>query len=54
MASAKEVRATTLVSFVCQRCYQPLKLDHSLLSLDGETIAELTGLIEALKANKHH
>lgn len=42
MASAKEVRATTHVSFVCQRCYQPLKLDHSLLSLDGETIAELT------------
>ena len=43
MASAKEGRSTTYVSFVCQRCYQPLKLDHSLLSLNGETIAELTG-----------
>ncbi|KAJ7388935.1 Beclin-1 [Desmophyllum pertusum] len=42
MASAKEVRGTSYVGFVCQRCYQPLKLDHSLLSLDGETIAELT------------
>lgn len=45
MASPKDVRGTTHmhVSYVCQRCYQPLKLDHSLLSLDGETIAELTG-----------
>lgn len=42
MASAREGRGTTHVGFVCQRCYQPLKLDHSLLSLDEETIAELT------------
>lgn len=42
MAAAKDVRGTTYVSYVCQRCYQPLKLDISLLSLDGETLAELT------------
>ncbi|CAH3174322.1 unnamed protein product [Porites lobata] len=50
MASAKEGRSTTYVSFVCQRCYQPLKLDHSLLSLNGETIAELTAPFPELKA----
>ncbi|XP_073230661.1 beclin-1-like isoform X2 [Porites lutea] len=52
MASAKEGRGTTYVSFVCQRCYQPLKLDHSLLSLDGETIAELTAPFPELKAQR--
>ncbi|XP_015777864.1 PREDICTED: beclin-1-like [Acropora digitifera] len=40
MASGKETR-TALVSFVCQRCYQPLRLDISLLSMDGEALAEL-------------
>lgn len=40
MASGKETR-TALVSFVCQRCYQPLRLDMSLLSMDGEALAEL-------------
>ncbi|XP_057317020.1 beclin-1-like [Hydractinia symbiolongicarpus] len=32
---------TTHVSFVCQRCYQPLKLDNSLYSLDNDTQQEL-------------
>ena len=43
MASAKDVRGTTHISFVCQKCYQPLKLDNSIISLDGETLTELTG-----------
>ena len=37
-ASAKE---TTCVSFVCQRCYQPLKMDSSIYSLDSEAKKEL-------------
>lgn len=31
------------VSFVCQRCSQPLKLDTSFKILDRVTIQELTG-----------
>lgn len=34
---------TTQVSFVCQRCSQPLKLDTSFKILDRLTIQELTG-----------
>ena len=40
------LRGTTYVSFVCQRCYQPLRLDHSFKSLDDETLRELTGKIQ--------
>ena len=36
-------RGTTHVSFVCQRCYQPLRLDHSFSNFDAETLKELTG-----------
>lgn len=32
------------VSFVCQRCCQPLKLDTSFNVLDRVTVHELTGL----------
>eukprot|EP00795_Rhopilema_esculentum_P013698 gene13698-4608_t len=35
-------RGTTHVSFVCQRCYQPLRLDHSFSNFDAETLKELT------------
>ena len=38
MATAKE---TTHVSFVCQRCYQPLKMDNSIYSLHSEAKKEL-------------
>lgn len=34
---------TAHVSFVCQRCCQPLKLDTSFKVLDRLTIQELTG-----------
>uniref|UniRef100_A0A2K5J385 Uncharacterized protein n=1 Tax=Colobus angolensis palliatus TaxID=336983 RepID=A0A2K5J385_COLAP len=35
--------STMQVSFVCQRCSQPLKLDTSFKILDRVTIQELTG-----------
>lgn len=38
-------RGTTHVSFVCQKCYQPLRLDQSFTSLDKETVKELTGMV---------
>ena len=37
-------KGTTHVSFVCQRCYQPLRLDTSFNNLDKETLKELTGI----------
>eukprot|EP00112_Aurelia_sp_Birch-Aquarium-sp1_P011283 Seg2372.3 transcript_id=Seg2372.3/GoldUCD/mRNA.D3Y31 product=Beclin-1 protein_id=Seg2372.3/GoldUCD/D3Y31 len=40
--AAGGLRGTTHVSFVCQRCYQPLRLDHSFNSFDAETLKELT------------
>jgi len=35
-------KGTTHVSFVCQKCYQPLRLDTSFNNLDKETLKELT------------
>ena len=36
-------RGTTRVSFVCQKCSQPLRLDQSSFSsIDDETLSELT------------
>jgi hypothetical protein len=36
-------RGTTKVSFVCQKCSQPLRLDQSSFStVDDETLSELT------------
>ncbi|KAK2143139.1 hypothetical protein LSH36_874g01079 [Paralvinella palmiformis] len=32
---------STLVSFVCQKCHQPLKLDHSFIDLDDRIFSEL-------------
>ena len=44
MASKTEIKPnTTHVSFVCQRCRQPLKLDHSFHTLERQLVAELTG-----------
>jgi hypothetical protein len=44
MAAKQEVfKGTTHVNFVCQRCYQPLKIDPDLSSIDSDTLTELTG-----------
>uniref|UniRef100_A0A670IY91 Beclin-1 n=1 Tax=Podarcis muralis TaxID=64176 RepID=A0A670IY91_PODMU len=43
MDGSKSPACTTQVSFVCQRCSQPLKLDTSFKVLDKVTIQELTG-----------
>ncbi|XP_077773669.1 beclin-1 isoform X3 [Podarcis muralis] len=42
MDGSKSPACTTQVSFVCQRCSQPLKLDTSFKVLDKVTIQELT------------
>ncbi|XP_063953505.1 beclin-1-like [Lytechinus pictus] len=34
--------ASTQVSFVCQKCCQPLKLDQSFSSVDSQTLTDLT------------
>lgn len=43
MEASKASSSTMQVSFVCQRCSQPLKLDTSFKILDRVTIQELTG-----------
>lgn len=43
MEGSKTSSNTMQVSFVCQRCSQPLKLDTSFKILDRVTIQELTG-----------
>lgn len=42
MEGSKTPSSTMQVSFVCQRCSQPLKLDTSFKILDRVTIQELT------------
>lgn len=42
MEGGRAPACTTQVSFVCQRCSQPLKLDTSFKILDRLTIQELT------------
>ena len=44
MEGSKSSTSTTQVSFVCQRCSQPLKLDTSFNVLDKVTIHELIGM----------
>ena len=34
---------TSKVSFVCQKCFQPLKLDHSFATLDADSHEEIVG-----------
>lgn len=43
MEGSKSSSTTMQVSFVCQRCCQPLKLDTSFNVLDRVTIQELIG-----------
>ncbi|KAF6724979.1 Beclin-1 [Oryzias melastigma] len=43
---------TMQVSFVCQRCYQPLKLDKSFNVLDRVTILELTAPLVTVTPSK--
>ncbi|XP_026121312.1 beclin-1-like isoform X2 [Carassius auratus] len=43
---------TMQVSFVCQRCSQPLKLDTSFNVLDRMTFHELTAPLLTVTANK--
>lgn len=43
MEAARPPACPAQVSFVCQRCSQPLKLDTSFKILDRLTIQELTG-----------
>ncbi|PWA21322.1 hypothetical protein CCH79_00003045, partial [Gambusia affinis] len=45
MEASKSSSTTMQVSFVCQRCSQPLKLDTSFNVLDRVTIQELIGII---------
>ncbi|EDO42490.1 predicted protein [Nematostella vectensis] len=47
------VKGTTHVSFVCQRCYQPLKVHNSITSVDTDTLAELTGKTQSQKCLLH-
>lgn len=44
MEGSKSSSTTMQVSFVCQRCCQPLKLDTSFNVLDRVTIQELIGM----------
>uniref|UniRef100_A0A3Q2ZNH0 Beclin-1 n=1 Tax=Hippocampus comes TaxID=109280 RepID=A0A3Q2ZNH0_HIPCM len=44
MEGSKTSSTTMQVSFVCQRCCQPLKLDTSFNALDRVTVHELTGM----------
>lgn len=41
MATSTDGRNTTFVSFICQQCYQPLKIDNSIKSLDLDSCLEL-------------
>lgn len=50
MEGSKASSSTMQVSFVCQRCSQPLKLDTSFKILDRVTIQELTGQRDRWKA----
>ena len=34
---------TSRVNFACQKCFQPLKLDHSFMNIDQHLYAEVTG-----------
>lgn len=52
MEGTRPPACTTQVSFVCQRCSQPLKLDTSFKILDRLTIQELTGTGGARRGNR--
>ncbi|XP_051522930.1 beclin-1 [Myxocyprinus asiaticus] len=52
MEGLKSSSSTMQVSFVCQRCSQPLKLDTSFNVLDRVTIHELTAPLVTVTASK--
>uniref|UniRef100_A0A8B9J4R3 Beclin-1 n=1 Tax=Astyanax mexicanus TaxID=7994 RepID=A0A8B9J4R3_ASTMX len=52
MEGSKSSSTTMQVSFVCQRCSQPLKLDTSFNVLDRGTIQELIGRFETFVESK--
>ncbi|KAM9425413.1 beclin-1 [Pholidichthys leucotaenia] len=52
MEACKSSAATMQVSFVCQRCSQPLKLDTSFNVLDRVTIGELTAPLVTVTPSK--
>lgn len=55
MEGSKSSSTTMQVSFVCQRCNQPLKLDTSFNVLDRLTIQELIGTPEtSVPTPSHH
>lgn len=54
MEGSKSSSTTMQVSFVCQRCNQPLKLDTSFNVLDRLTIQELIGTSEDLSPHTRH
>jgi len=45
-------KSTTYVSFVCQRCYQPLKIDNSLYTLDLDSCLELENTLSTVYPNE--
>ncbi len=54
MEGSKSSSTTMQVSFVCQRCCQPLKLDTSFNVLDRVTIHELIGMYDYCRCCKMH
>uniref|UniRef100_A0A673ZAY7 Beclin-1 n=1 Tax=Salmo trutta TaxID=8032 RepID=A0A673ZAY7_SALTR len=54
MEGSKSSSTTMQVSFVCQRCSQPLKLDTSFNVLDRVTIQELIGMFTRVAPEVRH
>uniref|UniRef100_A0A8C5GCP2 Beclin-1 n=1 Tax=Gouania willdenowi TaxID=441366 RepID=A0A8C5GCP2_GOUWI len=53
MEGSKSSSSTMQVSFVCQRCCQPLKLDTSFNVLDRVTVHELIAPLVTVTPSKH-
>lgn len=41
VSSGLSGKNTTFISFICQQCYQPLKIDNSIRTLDLDSCLEL-------------
>ena len=41
VSSGLSAKNTTFISFICQQCYQPLKIDNSIRTLDLDSCLEL-------------
>ena len=46
--------SATNVNFVCQKCYQPLKLDSSFENIDKRLYTDLTSPITAVPQDDDH